>query len=119
MGKWHTKNRSVKCSHKAFRIIRITLNVFSIQFPCETLFFLYSWTGNKIKNDSLKESNCGGPPHLTNFAHISHVNFFMGSNYEMDDFKFQLFLVWKTPRRPVSSGLASPPFFQIIGVLVI
>ena len=42
----------------------------------------------------------------------------MGPNYEMDDFKFQLFILCEIPRRPVSSGLASPPFSQIMGVLV-
>ena len=42
-----------------------------------------------FKNDSLYDSNFGQPPHLTDFAHIWHVNFFMGPNYEMDDFKFQ------------------------------
>ena len=28
-----------------------------------------------------------------------YVNFFMGPNYEMDDFKFQLFLVCQTEYR--------------------
>ena len=50
-----------------------------------------------------------------------YVNFFMGPNYEMDDFKFQLFLVCQTEYREgrFRAAPTNPPFCQIIEILVI
>ena len=49
----------------------------------------YRTLGGRFNSNNLEDSNFSGPLHLTDFAHMWHVNAFIGPYYEMDVLKFQ------------------------------